>query len=341
MARYDHWRGCIEAYRLVAEQDQGNHTFVFWEWNRNVVIHVFNPEVQLWLDDPIVQLDLGIHESGSRLRKEIPMRREVNGRLNAIHSRIFLSRAIPAPLQNPSMALWPPKILPVAQRVRNDSPTAFRDDAHKPSRLDEVSDTTFRIRKWMEFRGMAGPLGVRMGEDVMTFGTLPAECYTPTEEKPYQGIWVGDYAGHGCEFLLIIQRDVIESTGPPGPIRISEAAEPAPPNGGASAGEAEHTGAGDAGQAEHTGENNDAEAVDPVGCQGRLEAIKLTGDPNVPRGEYTWIAEDIGRRGLIRIAEEERFEGARIVKSWGHIAARGFRDGWSMAPRAPRFMLIQ
>lgn len=60
---------------------------------------------------------------------------------------------------------------------------------------------------------------------------------------------------------------------------------------------------------------------------GRLEAIKLTGDPNVPRGEYTFIAEDIGRRGLIRVAEEPTFRGARVVKSVGHIAGRFFRDG--------------
>jgi len=61
--------------------------------------------------------------------------------------------------------------------------------------------------------------------------------------------------------------------------------------------------------------------------QGRIEAVKLTGDPNIPRGEYTFIAPDIGPSGLLRVASEEMFKGARIVKSVGHIAARGFRDG--------------
>jgi hypothetical protein len=60
--------------------------------------------------------------------------------------------------------------------------------------------------------------------------------------------------------------------------------------------------------------------------RGRIEAIKLTGDPNIPRGEYTFIAPDIGPNGLIRVATEEMFKGARIVKSVGHIAAQGFRD---------------
>ncbi|KAG8533191.1 uncharacterized protein KY384_001974 [Bacidia gigantensis] len=59
---------------------------------------------------------------------------------------------------------------------------------------------------------------------------------------------------------------------------------------------------------------------------GRLEAIKLTGDTNVPRGELSWFADDIGDSGLIGIADDETFEGARIVKSMGHIADRGFQN---------------
>lgn len=61
--------------------------------------------------------------------------------------------------------------------------------------------------------------------------------------------------------------------------------------------------------------------------RGRLEGIKLTGDPNVPRGEYTFIVDDLGKDGYIRTVTEKTFNGARIVKSRGHIAARMFRNG--------------
>jgi hypothetical protein len=61
--------------------------------------------------------------------------------------------------------------------------------------------------------------------------------------------------------------------------------------------------------------------------KGSLEAIKLTGDPNVPRGEISWISDDIGPDGLVRIAVERPFRGARMVRSRGHVAHLGFIDG--------------
>lgn len=60
-----------------------------------------------------------------------------------------------------------------------------------------------------------------------------------------------------------------------------------------------------------------------------LEAIKLTGDPNVPRGEYTFVADDLGPKGFVGVAADEPFVGARVVHSQGHIAGTGFVRGES------------
>lgn len=62
---------------------------------------------------------------------------------------------------------------------------------------------------------------------------------------------------------------------------------------------------------------------------GQLLGLKLTGDPNVPRGEYTFIAPDVGTEGTIRFAQEDGFRGARVVRSCGHIAGDQFADGES------------
>ncbi|MCJ1400527.1 hypothetical protein MMC11_003733 [Xylographa trunciseda] len=311
-ARYDSRLGCIEAYRLVAEIGRDHNTEP-WEWNSRVTIHQFRPKIRLFLDNPVIKLNLGDLSATRRLHQEVLMQREADQRLHGIRSMLFLSRAIPEELQDSTMSLWPPSIVPATNRVRNESPTMFKGEGHKPQRADQICETNFRLRKWSEFRSQGGRSSVRMGEDVLTFSTLPVDCYTPSANKPWQGIWVGDYASHGCEFLLLTQKS-------PKEIQQQDLVAPGSPSTYLNGGD-------DLDQDDSDTEGTTTEEEDPPGCSGRLEAIKLTGDPHVPRGEYTWIAEDIGKGGLVRIARETNFKGSRIVKSWSHIAANGFREG--------------
>lgn len=365
LARYNQRRGCIEAYRLIAEH--GAHTFETWTANSDVVIHTFNPKLRLWIDDPVVMLDLKDDVPGKRLQKEVAMH---TGSTHGICSMISLCQPMPTTLQNQSMGLWPPVIIPAKQRVRNESVNKFRTEAQRPQSLELMSDQTFRIRKWLEFSNLMRPLSsVRIGEEVMTFSTLPEDSYTPTKQKPYQGLWVGDYSGHGCEFLLVLQRKTSpgsrvsprSSTGSlPEGISIAQLEEETPEERDAGirriiedndlpagdidvpseAGpssvvpermhepESSYAGLSSSTKtrldAAETGEDPQTLGSDE-GQFGRLEAIKLTGDINVPRGQHTWIAEDIGPKGLLRIGREQMFDGARIVRSWGRIAGRGFR----------------
>lgn len=150
----------------------------------------------------------------------------------------------------------------------------------------------------MEMVSSNGPSS-HIGEEVYTYATLDPKLYTPTKEKPYRGIWVGDYSGHGCEFLLMNQPDDEE------PFEESRIVQ----------------------KEDETPEEWEIRKSEARVYRGSIEAIKLTGDPNVPRGEYTWIADDISDAGFIRTATENRFKGARIVKSRGHVAATMFRNG--------------
>ena len=325
-----------------------------------MLVSEFNPSVGLFLDDPVVRLEPGFYQPGNRVKQEILLSRGPP----AIRSRIFPAIRIPRERQYGGMALWPPATIPVGERVRNDSATLFKGADSKPGDAEgDMSTTAFRIRKWLVFGGMSERLGVKMAEDVMTWASLPESVYVATARKPYQGIWVGDYNGHGCEFLVVIQRTPEEAAGM-GRVRTIPDRRLLERAGGAHMGavvstetwlqEMREEAQGGGGQAWVLGEGEDGiggtagivsfvppgESLLPEmgdlledwerenpGEVGRLDAIKLTGDANIPRGEPSWIAEDIGWGGLLRVADEKMFRGARVVKSAGHIAGRGFASG--------------
>lgn len=248
--------------------------------------------------------------------------------------------------------IWPPPAIPASERV---SAAHFMRDGgdlisveDRPTRRAEISEKSFRIHSWMEMRpaglrgvsmgwmnpyllgdndwslesdaaSMNGVIGqasrpwppshipsahpsmsAHIGEEVTTYSTLDPEVYTPTADQPWRGIWVGDYSGHGCEFLLITQTHSAP---------FDEAAF----------------------DASRLDDETDAEfqqrKADAKRYRGRLEAIKLTGDPNVPRGECTFVAEDLGEDGYVTTVEEQPFRGTRVVKSKGHVAQAGFVNG--------------
>ncbi|KAF2160490.1 hypothetical protein M409DRAFT_59965 [Zasmidium cellare ATCC 36951] len=300
---------------------------------------------------------------------------------SGLYSSLMLCRALPSSAITGSTYVWPPLRIPAPSRTRNVSQDGYNSVGHRPTRLSEVSHNNFRLRRWVEYTGrrtnpnfifgsgggmsatlginmpyfapgmestVGGGMTIRMPEDITTYATLPESCYIPTPQKPWQGIWCGDYSGHGAEFLLITQPDARDESPLPrgtnwlrrwfrGNRRDSDSSN------ASFVSAVEHM---DTDDESHSPEDVDTfEAPGPrldgfrrppvdtiVGDTqdyddvptGRLEAIKLTGDPNVPRGEYTFIAPDIGHGGFVRIADEELFRGARVVRSAGHIAGRGF-----------------
>lgn len=308
-----------------------------------------------------------------------------------VHSSLMLCRALPKVAIGEQTEVWPPHLFQSESRVRSRSGNGFQSSGHRPTRYEEVSQHHFRVRKWVEYHhrrptsaanmttsphAYAAALGINegpyfdghrtsssnggmsilMNEEVQTFATLPESIYTATPDKPWQGLWCGDYSGHGVEWLIITQPDKKDERPlPPGmdwlrqwfrggrrgssssqssyasaqeeiyydeAIRQQVYTDPGPSTESPIKPSAVLSGFTDLPHprtVEETTDNFDAPS-------GRLEAIKLTGDPNIPRGQYTFIAPDIGHGGLLRIADEETFRGARIVRSAGHIAGRGFQE---------------
>jgi Cyclin D1 binding domain/F-box-like len=321
LVKYDQRRGCIEGYRLLGSNSESS--FETWSNNPGIIIQSFEPTVTLHHDRPVIKLEHIDPVSQTKRQGwwEGEVRMKIGSELHdSVFSTFFLGRAIPRQLQDPSMEMWPPRTISAQERVRSLSQDNFQGWGHKPQSYEEISQKTFRLRTWMQFSVGGSAFGVRMGEEVSTWSTLEPDLYTPTEEKPYQGIWVGDYAGHGCEFLLVTQRETVRGevyqtrSRRPGNRWDPELSEDEPDMRLVMA------------NTDHGGGKN---AYDDPVFRGRIEAIKLTGDVNVPRGEYSWIANDIGSAGFIRVAEEKPFQGARVVKSRGHLANRGFHNGLS------------
>jgi len=435
LARYDGSRGCIEAYAVVAERS--SHNPEIWSHDENVHIHKFHPKVQLHLDQPVIRLDVDSPRADQFSDTQSSGRGFGNGVLSlwsknrvprprlsqevlmdcstspGLKSSLMLARDIsPDDMFSDETPVWPLLSLPAPSRALNESPSNYSASGHRPANLSELSQNTFRIKKWVDFHnrqsradvvipshpdrmatvaglGFLGPQIDRRGEQIHTYGTLLPESYTPTPRKPWRGIYCGDYSGHGCEFLLVLQPD--EGTEDPLPENLD------PIRGWLESGErtnhynsregmsqrhnalqlllgrlgqgqltgdmanlediiARLTGADEVEQplldeheedmdsADDTTQEQDQTATsaaetpsvqdsaiegieNPDVYSGQLIAIKLTGDPNIPRGQITFIAPDLSDKGLIRTAQEEIFRGARIVKSAGHIADRGYRNG--------------
>ena len=194
-----------------------------------------------------------------------------------------------------------------------------------------------------------------------TYATLDPLYYTPTEDQPFRGIFVGDYSSHGCEFLLVHQADEVIEMGSDSTVRRNVSDD------GSNDSDSDDDGEGVGGSITNNTANNTANSTannaasnetatalssaqsvsPPVRMDGEsdeafaarvrddriyrgsIRAIKLTGDPNVPRGEVSFVAPDLGPGGLDTVMADAPFAGVRVVKSKGHVAGTRFiNDRW-------------
>ncbi|PGH01052.1 hypothetical protein AJ79_08021 [Helicocarpus griseus UAMH5409] len=298
VTRYNPRKCAIEGYRVVAKHTF--HQFETWPYDTEVLVHSFKPDVTLWMDDPVIYLDKFIPSPSKRAMNwrfgeiRMPMPLEAQ---RVFSNFILCGKMKQEDMENPEKDVWPPRLIPSNDRadVSSCNPKESGLEGY-----EDICESAFHTRRWAQLGNFGAVFdGNNSRHGIATFASLQPELYTPTSEKPYQGIWVGDYSGHGSEYLLVLQRGDTFSM------------------------DDEHQGTDDGSSSSMHSSSDSSSSFAP---QGRLEAIKLTGDPNVPRGEISFFAEDIGPKGLIRIADEDLFSGARVIRGQGHIASTNFRD---------------
>jgi hypothetical protein len=280
---------CDDTDRLSTQQ--------LWRRDQSVLIKDFEPIVRTFKEVfPDAAPLLRIPNSSNIVRRDGHLMRMRSSDLQP-------ARDLPAHAIDPGTVVWPPQTIPAPGRTRNMSINNYYSVGHRPQKTSEISQNVFRVSQVASWHRLGADGSFSRRHDLMeTWGTLTKEEYTPTPQKPLRGIWVGDYNGHGAEFIAFLQPDKAQM--PQQALQEIKRVR---------------------GCDFYTFSDDEVDAMDEERFHGEklrgpLLAVKITGDINVPRGEYAFIASDLGANATLRVSEEDPFRGVRVVRAVGHTA---------------------
>ncbi|KAK6333101.1 hypothetical protein TWF718_010924 [Orbilia javanica] len=321
VSKYMPISGTLEAFSFTGTYSSDPAEFSTWSYNPDVIICPFSPEVNI-REEPELKISPNSKASADG---EIPVSRR------GILATFFRAEAILQRDVYSQMAVWPPMTIPAETRVRNESPSGFKNGANSkqigpfirlPSNIS-INGT------FVSVGGVNDVMGAAVDRSAFIVQQSKA---TPNESAKWKADELRQRSGYPSETAFRLRRWAVlgDTSGDlENRFRMGERVEtfaeldeelwtPTP--------EYPYRGiwAGDYGP--HGTEFLLFHQPKTSSPRKRLEIVKLTGDPNVPRGEYTLIVDDLSQP--LRIADEEEIEwpGAKVYHARGRVAAQEFRN---------------
>lgn len=174
------------------------HQFSTWEDDDHVIVHSFEPEIRLKISCRQLKLDIyskpppsDLPAAEGRLKGEVSVSSGLSVHREYFENWLFMLAKAWAkdPGTESTLDQWPPPNIPAKYRVDRTTIENQTSAARlsRPVNRSEINEESFRIRRWLREHpnGSARPV-----ERVETWSTLDSRLYTPTEEKPYRGIFV-------------------------------------------------------------------------------------------------------------------------------------------------------
>ncbi|KAK6538658.1 hypothetical protein TWF694_010235 [Orbilia ellipsospora] len=317
ITKYSPVSGNLEAFSLTVGPISHDTSFS-WSYDPQVVFYPFNPRVHL-RDEPEFKIAANSKASEDG---EIPVSRR------GILATYFRAEAILERDVYAQMAVWPPRIIPSASRVRNESSNGFRSGQAARQRgpfmrlpsgvsingtsvsiggfVNDVVGAQVDRSAYMEVGGGGKWEGGKWRVDGKERSGYPSDKAFRLRRWAVLGDPSGDIEGRfrmGERVETFAELDeVLWTPTEEYPYRGIWIGNSSPP------------------------EFHLFHQPDTSSPRKRLEVIKLTGDPDVPRGEYTWIVDDLSLP--YRVADEDEYEwpGAKVYEGRGHIAEPGFKN---------------